>query len=99
MTNPNCTLLLLLVLQLYVQICEIMLFSEGFEGAKALAKKMTVCAQLLQTTTAVHFTPNTLSLLSTSACLTLTSLACNTLLTLRQQCCNMYAHTNRCCTS
>jgi hypothetical protein len=26
-----------------------MLFSEGFEGAKALAKKMTVCEQLLLT--------------------------------------------------
>ncbi|CAM9933944.1 unnamed protein product, partial [Phaeothamnion confervicola] len=29
-----------------LQICEIMLFSEGFEGAKALAKKMTVLYKL-----------------------------------------------------
>ena len=29
-----------------MQICEIMLFSEGFEGAKALAKKMTVLYKL-----------------------------------------------------
>ena len=30
----------------FLQICEIMLFSEGFEGAKVLAKKMTVLYQL-----------------------------------------------------
>jgi len=30
----------------FLQICEIMLFSEGFEGAKILAKKMTVLYQL-----------------------------------------------------
>ena len=31
---------------LFFQICEIMLFSEGFEGAKILAKKMTVLYNL-----------------------------------------------------
>jgi dynein heavy chain len=30
----------------FLQICEIMLFSEGFEGAKVLAKKMTVLYKL-----------------------------------------------------
>lgn len=30
----------------FLQICEIMLFSEGFEGAKVLAKKMTVLFKL-----------------------------------------------------
>ena len=30
----------------FLQICEIMLFSEGFEGAKTLAKKMTVLYKL-----------------------------------------------------
>lgn len=30
----------------FLQICEIMLFSEGFEGAKVLAKKMTVLYRL-----------------------------------------------------
>ena len=31
-----------------LQICEIMLFSEGFEGARVLAKKMTTLYKLAQ---------------------------------------------------